>query len=449
VNPRGYLVDPKNNDVIENMTGQPMFRSDEIDERGELPAPFAIEKYNFNPHKLMGDFDYQDGKPILMKTSQGFYIDKKARRVNKHGWFSQPGKGDLLDKDGRKKFDKRQTNDEDIHKLFNYQGKRFDIKDVMGQFDKDQLGNIVPKDAGNGKLVDNLGRLVNDKGYLTDEQGNIIDVNRKQIWKRTDLKSNEFPKIFPFTKFNMARIQGDLDVGANGQPILKKTNGEFKDKKGRVVNQKGYLVDKNGNVIDVNGKIVFDKAVLEKDGEIPQVFRTGLLKSDTASSLSRLMSEIERGNQSDYPRGQQPADDSAYERLKNNDGDTSVDSKMEDTPANYNMANQRFDSDGHNQPIPEDEEGGEHMAPSDFSDQDEPTILQEKKRQKPKKKKKKPKMQTIEFLEPTDREKNMAGAYGGMARGEIRRPGIKYEKERLQNSKKFRVATADEPKVRA
>lgn len=215
------------------------------------------------------------------------------------------------------------------------------------------------------------------------------------------------------------------------------------------MNQKGYLVDKNGNVIDVNGKIVFDKAVLEKDGEIPQVFRTGLLKSDTASSLSRLMSEIERGNQSDYPRGQQPADDSAYERLKNNDGDTSVDSKMEDTPANYNMANQRFDSDGHNQPIPEDEEGGEHMAPSDFSDQDEPTILQEKKRQKPKKKKKKPKMQTIEFLEPTDREKNMAGAYGGMARGEIRRPGIKYEKERLQNSKKFRVATADEPKVRA
>lgn len=58
-------------------------------------------------------------------------------------------------------------------------------------------------------------------------------------------------------------------------------------------------------------------------------------------------------------------------------------------------------------------------------------------------------MQTIEFLEPTNREKNMAGAYGGMARGEIRRPGIKYEKNRLDNSKKFRVSTADEPKVRA
>lgn len=122
---------------------------------------------------------------------------------------------------------------------------------------------------------------------------------------------------------------------------------------------------------------------------------------------------------------------------------------MEDTPANYNMANQRFDSDGNNQPIPEDEEGGEHMAPSDFSDQEDPAVLIQKKKQKPKKKKKKAKLQTIEFLEPTNREKNMAGAYGGMARGEIRRPGIKYDKERLNNSKKFRVSTADEPRIRA
>lgn len=91
------------------------------------------------------------------------------------------------------------------------------------------------------------------------------------------------------------------------------------------------------------------------------------------------MSEIERGNQSEYGRGghDPAANDSAYERLKNNDGDTSVDSKMEDTPANYNMANQRFDSEGNNEPIPEDDddEGGEHMAPSDFSEQEDPTIL--------------------------------------------------------------------------
>ena len=39
---------------------------------------------------------------------------------------------------------------------------------------------------------------------------------------------------------------------------------------------------------------MFDKDILDEEGEIPKVFRTGLLKSDTASSLSRLMSEIER-----------------------------------------------------------------------------------------------------------------------------------------------------------
>jgi len=35
-----------------------MFSPDEIDSRGEIPAPFSLERYNFNPHNVMGDFDY-------------------------------------------------------------------------------------------------------------------------------------------------------------------------------------------------------------------------------------------------------------------------------------------------------------------------------------------------------------------------------------------------------
>jgi hypothetical protein len=122
---------------------------------------------------------------------------------------------------------------------------------------------------------------------------------------------------------------------------------------------------------------------------------------------------------------------------------------MGDTPANYNMANQRFDNDGDDEPIDEDE-GGEHMAPSDYGDEQDDVgsqVQQRKIKRKPKKKK--PKLTTIEFLQPTTREKSMAGAYGGQAVGSIRRPGIKYEKERLEGSKKFRVQTADEEKVRA
>ena len=42
-------------------------------------------------------------------------------------------------------------------------------------------------------------------------------------------------------------------------------------------------------------------------------------------------------------------------------GDTSVDSMMEDTPANYNIPNQRFDEYEDYEPIPE--EGSERISP--------------------------------------------------------------------------------------
>ena len=45
---------------------------------------------------------------------------------------------------------------------------------------------------------------------------------------------------------------------------------------------------------------MFKKHMLDHEEDIPKVFRTGLLKSDTASSLSRLMSEIERNQPSEF-----------------------------------------------------------------------------------------------------------------------------------------------------
>lgn len=72
-----------------------------------------------------------------------------------------------------------------------------------------------------------------------------------------------------------------------------------------------------------------------------------------------------------------------------------------------------------------------------------------KNRQRSKKNKKKPRMTTTEFLEPTSREKNMAGAYGGEPKVEMRRPRIKYDKDRLKKSKKFRLTSAEEPFIRA
>lgn len=113
------------------------------------------------------------------------------------------------------------------------------------------------------------------------------------------------------------------------------------------MNSKGYLIDKNGNVINKNGKVMFQKGLLDNEGDIPKVFRTGLLKSDTASSLSRLMSEIERNQPSEFDQEERRIQDEINNQMKGRggDGDTSVDSMMEDTPANYNAQNQRFDAD--------------------------------------------------------------------------------------------------------
>ena len=115
------------------------------------------------------------------------------------------------------------------------------------------------------------------------------------------MKGDDIPKIFPFTKFNLNNVQGDFEVDPIGNPILDKDSlGNLIDREGKRVNAKGYLIDKNGNVIDINDRVVFEKDLLDNEGDIPKVFRTGLLKSDSASSLSRLMSEIERNHPSEF-----------------------------------------------------------------------------------------------------------------------------------------------------
>ena len=93
---------------------------------------------------------------------------------------------------------------------------------------------------------------------------------------------------------------------------------------------------------------MFDKVVLTPDGEIPKIFRMHILKTDSGSELSRLMEDIEKNQPSEYERIEEEEKDQIGELDQGEydeegDGDTSVDSAMEDTPANYNIPNQRFD----------------------------------------------------------------------------------------------------------
>jgi hypothetical protein len=43
---------------------------------------------------------------------------------------------------------------------------------------------------------------------LIDSNGNIIDKEGKKLWSAKHLKNGEFPKIFPFTKFNKKNVMG-------------------------------------------------------------------------------------------------------------------------------------------------------------------------------------------------------------------------------------------------
>jgi hypothetical protein len=65
-NQRGYLLNGAG-DVLENLQGRVMFPQVDLDDRGELPAPFSIEKHNFNAHSMMGYFEYMDGEPQVIR----------------------------------------------------------------------------------------------------------------------------------------------------------------------------------------------------------------------------------------------------------------------------------------------------------------------------------------------------------------------------------------------
>jgi hypothetical protein len=70
-NERGYLIDEDGN-IINNLNGQKMFDKSDLDAKGDVPAPFNVEKHNFNPHQVRGDFDYdRNGNPMIKKTKSG------------------------------------------------------------------------------------------------------------------------------------------------------------------------------------------------------------------------------------------------------------------------------------------------------------------------------------------------------------------------------------------
>ena len=65
-----------------------MFGRDELDDNGEIPAPFScVEKHNFNPHRCRGDFEFdENGKVLIEKNPQGQFVDKRGSLVSPRGY---------------------------------------------------------------------------------------------------------------------------------------------------------------------------------------------------------------------------------------------------------------------------------------------------------------------------------------------------------------------------
>lgn len=256
-----------------------------------------------------------------------------------------------------------------------------------------------------------------------------------------------------------------------GNPILQKeSDGTLTDNKGNKVNEKGYLIDSNGNVINKRGYKVFSKVLLEEDGDIPKVFRSGLIRKDTNDSFNQLMNEIEHleklhsqasnGHIPDQNRNKKGGDQSKRgkeeideERMnqridqileEDNDGDddmlmkeledlarykgedeqmfdeevisdggnTSYDSMMGETPSNYNALNQMQ----HN--TDQVRSNAKRMraapVPEDLELESDDGRELQKKRRKKKKKTKQPKEDNVNY-----RDLMMAAAYKGIPASQL------------------------------
>jgi hypothetical protein len=109
VNQKGYLVNEKTGSIRSRYTYEDLFMPlvCSTDECGEVPMPYRIEKWNFNPHKIMGNFDFDEkfNQPVFFRNKYRQLTDKNFRPVNKSGLLINE-QNQVIDNDGHVKFNK-------------------------------------------------------------------------------------------------------------------------------------------------------------------------------------------------------------------------------------------------------------------------------------------------------------------------------------------------------
>ena len=444
VTEKGYLRDRYGHILYASKNRVRAFNEKELDERGEIPLPYSWDRYNFNAFDVCGNVktDPVTGSPVKTNQRKGEPLtDRNGYQINNKGFLIDQNGNIVGRSDGEVKLDiHQQTKDGDIPMLYTYDGRRFHIRQVMGDFDRDEDGHIVilneVDEDSNTILVDKKGRPVNSKGYLVDgPNGNIVNHEGNVLFEKHEISPDgEIPKIMPFTKFNLDEIRGDLEKDETGKIIVIHENekGEILDNQKRRVNARGYLIDNEGNILDQKGNRVFDCDLIDETGEIPKVFRVGLLRSDSTTSLNRFLDELEKikhnlgldENEMDSAFAEEEkllmeTSDIEAPKSKRSSENNSM---MGDRPSNYNTAN--LDNAG--KFIRKRESNLDSSLSSDDFDVEDPEFLEAIKERRYRRKIKR------KYKKPNKKDIMLANAYGGVPRG------AKVDKNPLASSRSSR-----------
>lgn len=132
VNEKGYLINEENGAIRSRYTYDDLFMPDDglLEDLGELPMPFRIEKFNFNPHRIMGCFQFnrKTKQPIIKKDENGVLVDLYKRPVNECGFLINE-REDIIDNMGYVKFKREQLTSKKMNlpDLINFRGECFEI----------------------------------------------------------------------------------------------------------------------------------------------------------------------------------------------------------------------------------------------------------------------------------------------------------------------------------
>lgn len=77
----------------------------------------------------------------------------------------------------KKRIKKKKKKEEPVQPPQPHETPEFELTDIMGEFEIDDLGNFIILRGEKGELLDKRERRVNRRGYLIDRFGNVINKN--------------------------------------------------------------------------------------------------------------------------------------------------------------------------------------------------------------------------------------------------------------------------------